>query len=113
MSSNKKRAILFFGAAGLSIAAVGGAITYYYINRRLKPNRVLDSVKNQLADQTGLVGSWISHIPAHLTKDRDSRYVYHGALQVVKNGELLNYHFTADTHSGELLSFELRATPKH
>ncbi|WP_025728870.1 hypothetical protein [Atopobacter phocae] len=97
--------------AALSVLTVIGSISYYFYNKRIDPEDALERVMAYCKHSPCIVGSWISHIPQDLPGRFSNLEVYHGAIQIKDSTDdsVLNYHFTVDTHTGRICSFQLTA----
>lgn len=82
----------------------GAAATYWYKkNRTLSADDILESVKAEFLQEGPIEGSWIHFKKEPLQKFAIKSTVYTGGVSRVEDGELIQYEFVADAHTGTIL----------
>jgi predicted small secreted protein len=90
-------------AAGL---AVGYVFSKSQQPSQVKPEKVIQMVKNRYKSKTTITGSWIHVEPQRETINGIEYDVYQGGFTGVKNGYPEFYEFKVDAHTGTLLMID-------
>lgn len=90
-------------AAGIAVSylVVKGTETKY-----VKPERVIQQIKNKMKDNMNIVGSWI-HVEPVIEELNGVKYnVYQGGLTALQNGMPHLIDFKVDADTGTILSWQ-------
>ena len=92
------------GIGLLTGAAVGAIITKWYQNHKvLSADDILEQVKSDFLQDGPIEGSWIHFKKEPLTKFAIKTEVYTGGISRIEEGELVQYEFMADAHTGSII----------
>ncbi|MGO3733279.1 MAG: PepSY domain-containing protein [Vagococcus sp.] len=90
---------------GLAIGLIGGATASYWYkkNQTMSADDILEKVKADFLQEGPIEGSWI-----HFKKEPQQKFaikskVYTGGISRIEDGELVQYEFVADAHTGTVL----------
>ncbi|MGX7013003.1 PepSY domain-containing protein [Vagococcus silagei] len=90
---------------GLIIGLASGALaTYWYKkNRTLSADDILEQVKTAFLQEGPIEGSWIHFKKEPAQKFAIKSKVYTGGISRIEDGDLAQYEFIADAHTGSIV----------
>lgn len=92
------------------LTGVAAAIIVKEMSERVSPyaspDQILTNIKNEFKKQAPIDGSWIYMKTEQFSNGFTEAPVYRGGISRTMNGELENFEFAADAHSGAVLELK-------
>lgn len=90
---------------GLAVGLVAGSLAtkWYKDNKVLSADDILEQVKSDFLQDGPIEGSWIHFKKEPLDKFAIKTDVYTGGISRIEEGQLVQYEFTADAHTGSII----------
>ena len=90
------------GASGLAGFLIGKLLG----NRKMSANKILRRIRRDFRTEGPVAGSWIEHFTKPYQPFAFKTDVYRGGISRIEDGQVVNYNFLADAHTGTLLQLD-------
>lgn len=88
-----------------SLILAGIGFVFYYQNKAVHPDRILNDIKSKFRTEGPIEGSWIemTKVPWSDPTATEPREVYYGGLSRFEDGHKVHYEFITDAYTGDII----------
>lgn len=95
-------------AFGLGVGAVVGSYSALWLQKKqaVSPEKVLNKVRQAFLKEGPIEGSWIESTKKPLQKFAITQELYHGGINRLEDGKVVQYEFLADANTGSIVEIQ-------